>query len=80
VSALDECRVTTLTLNGVAGWRADIQLDPRTQFDDKHLYNVVYIFPTEQGWLNLTYAGTKPALSANSDMLQQILTGIRFSF
>ncbi len=80
VSALDECRVTTLTLNGVEGWRADIQLDARAQLDHQNLYNVVYIFPTRPGWLKLTCEGSKAAVSANSGTLQQILANIRFSF
>jgi hypothetical protein len=79
LSVLDDCQVTVAKAGGAEGWRAEIRLDRASDPIDGENYQLIYIFPTAKGWLELKFAGTEAAL-ANRDTIQQILAGLRFRF
>jgi hypothetical protein len=80
ISVRDDCRVRSEILNGAAGWRADVKLAFCGYPNDPDTSKLIYIVPTEAGWLEIKCEGTSTALTTNETTIRAILSAVQFTY
>jgi hypothetical protein len=80
ISVRDDCRVRSEILNGAPGWRADVKLAFCGYPNDEDTSKLIYIVPTEAGWLEIKFEGTSTALTTNETTIRAILSAVQFTY
>jgi hypothetical protein len=80
VSVLDECVVKCERVGGAPAWRIELTTDPLSNPNYPFRYQLIYLVPMVQGWLQLRFESNEHGITADASAIQRIVAELKFTW